>query len=83
MMTFSCLKLNNLPSVHAKDSCIIFILFLCNIQQSLPASRMFFYAPCPLIDRAPQNDTTSLTTYTTHTQISDANINIYIIYIYI
>ena len=38
----------------------------------------FFYVPCPLIDWAPRNDTTSLTTYTTHTRTSDTNIYIYI-----
>ena len=36
--------------------------------------RAFFYAPRPLIDRAPpRNDVTSLTTYTTHTHVSDTN----------
>ena len=34
--------------------------------------------PRPLIDRAPQNDATSLTTYTMHTHASDTNIYIYI-----
>ena len=37
----------------------------------------FFYAPRPLIDRAPGNDVTSLTTYTTHTRVGDTNIYIY------
>ena len=36
--------------------------------------------PRPLIDQAPGNDVTSLTTYTTHTHVSDTNIYIYIIY---
>ena len=44
--------------------------------------RAFFYAPHPLIDQAPGNDATSLTTYTTHSRASDTNIHIYI-YIYI
>ena len=39
--------------------------------------RAFFYAPRPLIDRAPGNDVTSLTTYTTHTRVGDTNIYIY------
>ena len=39
---------------------------------------VFFYVPRPLIDRAPGNDATSLTTYTTHSRASDTNI--YIIY---
>ena len=44
---------------------------------------MFYYAPHPLIDRAPGNDITFLTTYTTHTHASGHN-NIYIyVYIYI
>ena len=38
--------------------------------------------PLPLIDRAPGNDVTSLTTYTTHTRVSKTNIY-RIIYIYI
>ena len=56
MMTSSCLKLNNLLYLFVKDSCIIFILFLCYIQQLLAvlhpsessclsvAERSFFYA---------------------------------------
>ena len=44
--------------------------------------RAFFYVPRPLIDRAPRNDATSLTMYTTHSRASDTNIYIYI-YIYI
>ena len=40
----------------------------------------FVYAPRPLIDRAPGNDATSLTTYTTHSRASDTNIYIYYIY---
>ena len=40
--------------------------------------------PRPLIDRAPGNDATSLTMYTTHSRASDTNIyNSYIIYNYI
>ena len=37
MMIFYCLKPNNLLYLHVlvKDSCIIFILFLCYIQQLL------------------------------------------------
>ena len=31
----------------------------------------FYYAPRPLIDRAPRNNVTSLTTYTTHTCVGD------------
>ena len=61
-MTSSCLKLNNLLNILVKDSCIIFILFLCYIQQLLAVlhhfmnlhalKRAFFYAPRPLIDGA-------------------------------
>ena len=64
--------------ILVRDSCIIFILFLCCIQQywqftffllvCTHSEREFFYAPRPLIDRAPRNDATSLTTYTTHTR---------------
>ena len=43
--------------------------------------RAFFYVPRPLIDQAPGNDATSLTTYTTHSRASDTNIYIYNIYI--
>ena len=44
----------------------------------LLVKRAFFYAPRPLIDRAPRNDATSLTTYTTHTRASGhKHINIY------
>ena len=32
-----------------------------------------FYEPCPLIGQASQDDSTFLTTYTTHTHISDTN----------
>ena len=90
MMTSSYLKLNNLLYLLVKDSCIIFILFLCYIQQLLAVSesswlvcssksleRAFLYAPRPLIDRAPENDATSLTTYTTHSRASDTNIYMY------
>ena len=45
--------------------------------------RAFFYGPCPLIDRAPRNDATSLTTYTTHSRASDTRKYIYIIILYI
>ena len=95
MMTSSYLKLNNLLYLLVKDSCIIFILFLCYIQQLLAVSessrlvyssksleRAFFYAPRPLIDRAPGNDATSLTTYTTHSQLVTQVTQTYI-YIYI
>ena len=41
---------------------------------SLELERTFYYVPCPLIDRAPRNDATSLTMYTTHTHASDYNI---------
>ena len=70
---------------------IVSILFLWYIQQLLAVSesswlvcssksleRTFFYAPRPLIDQAPGNDATSLTTYTTHSRASDTNIYIYI-----
>ena len=51
---------------------------------SVELDRAFFYAPRPLIDRAPGNDVTSLTTYTTHTRVGDTRIYIiYNIYIYI
>ena len=40
--------------------------------------RALFYAPRPLIDQAPRNDATPLTTYTTHSSASDTNIYIYI-----
>ena len=36
--------------------------------------RAIFYAPRPLIDQAPGNDATSLTTYTMHSRASDTNI---------
>ena len=39
--------------------------------------RTFFYAPRPLIDLAPGNDVTSLTTDTAHSRASDKNIYIY------
>ena len=38
----------------------------------------FYYTPCQLIHRAPQNDIISLTTYTTHTHVSDTGIKLYI-----
>ena len=38
---------------------------------AIEIDRAFFYAPRPLIDRAPGNDVTSLTTYTTHTRVGD------------
>ena len=50
------------------------------VYSSKSLERAFFYAPRPLIDQAPGNDATSLTTYTTHTQ---TYIYIYILYIYI
>ena len=51
---------------------------------SVEIERAFYYAPHPLIDRAPRDDATSLTTYTTDARTSDTNIYIYIIiYIYI
>ena len=52
------------------------------VYSSKSLERAFFYAPRPLIDQAPGNDATSLTTYTTHSRASDTNIYIYI-YIYI
>ena len=59
----SCLKLNNLYlHVLVKDSCIVFILFLCCIQQLLVSVAVYIlpaclvvawarilYMPCPLI----------------------------------
>ena len=39
---------------------------------------MLYYVPRPLIDQAPQNDTTSLTTYTMHPRASDTNIYIHV-----
>ena len=45
---------------------------------SVELDRAFFYVPRPLIDRAPGNDVTSLTTYTTHTRVGDTRIYIYI-----
>ena len=79
MMTSSCMKLNNLLYLLVKDSWIIFILFLCDIQQFFllvcSSNARSFYAPRPLIDRAPGNDATSLTTYTTHSRASDTRFN--------
>ena len=49
--------------------------------RSKSLERAFFYAPRSLIDRAPGNDATSLTTYTTHSRASDTNIIIYVIVI--
>ena len=84
MMTSSNLKLNNLLYLLAKDFCIIFVLFLCYTQQLLVAvlhSSCWYVARVrillrgtPLIDQAPWNDVTSLTTYTMHTHTSDTNI---------
>ena len=56
MMTYSYLKLNNLIYLLVKDSCIIFILFPCYIQQLLAVSessvaRRASNARRPLIDR--------------------------------
>ena len=45
-------------------------------QTTVELDRAFFYAPRPLIDRAPGNDVTSLTTYTTHTRVGDTRIYI-------
>ena len=41
-----------------------------------------FFVPRPLIDQAPRNDVTSLTTYTTDIRVGDTNIYVYI-YTYI
>ena len=83
MMTSSCLKLNNLLCLLVKDSWIIFILFLCDIQQLLAVLHPFllvcssnarsFYAPRPLIDRAQPPGMTQLPylLYTTHSRASD------------
>ena len=49
---------------------------------SVELERAFIYVPRPLIDRAPENDVTSLTMYTTHTRVSETNIYT-CIYIYI
>ena len=60
------------------------------IIQRLKITRLeytFFYAPCPLINQAPQNDATFSTAYTAHTRTSDTNkpicIIIYYIHVYI
>ena len=77
--------------IIVKDSCIIIILFLCyiHVQQLLVlvahlqsscwcvARACVLYMPHPLIDRAPRNDATFLTTYTAHTDVSDTSIYIY------
>ena len=49
---------------------------------SVDLEHTFYYTLRPLIDRAPQNNATSLTTYTMHAHISDTRIYI-IIMIYI
>ena len=36
------------------------------LRSGIECERVFYYAPCPFIDRAPQKDATSLTMYTAH-----------------
>ena len=81
-ITSSGLKLNNLLHLLVQDSCIIFILFPCCIQQllavywdsscwSVQLKREFFYGPRPSIDRARSpEDATSLINYA-YTRASD------------
>ena len=57
---------------------VSYTAFCCSVE----LERAFFYAPHPLIDRAPRNDVTSLITYTTHTRVSGHKHIYNYIYIY-
>ena len=53
---------------------------------SVELEHMFYYVPCPLIDQTPEDDGTSLTTYTMHSHICDTHTHTHThthIYIYI